>query len=98
MDLEEEREDVAVGRRARVEHDLHGLGVSGVVAIGRVVVLAAGVAHAGVDDPGLAADEVFHAPEAAAGEDGRLGPGSAGDGSGVGHDCSSEVWVVKRGL
>ena len=84
MDLEEERQDVAERRLRGVEDDLDRLGVAGVVAVGRVVVLAAGVADAGVEHAGLAADEVLHAPEAAAREDGGLGAGGLGDAAGVG--------------
>ena len=93
MDLEEEREDVAVRRLRGVEDDLDGLGVTRVLAVGRVVVAAAGVAHARVEHARLAADQVLDAPEAAAREDGGLGARGAGDlalveGS-TGHDAFS---------
>src|SRR5690606_23563108 len=45
----------------------------------------AGVADAGGEHAGLAADEILHAPEATAGQDGGLRAGRTGDGSGVGH-------------
>jgi hypothetical protein len=51
VDLEEELEDVPVGDALGVEDDLDRLGVARVVAVGRVVVLAAGVADPGGDDP-----------------------------------------------
>src|SRR5699024_1228799 len=85
VDLEEEREDVAVRRLGGVEDDLHSLGVAGVVTVGRVRVLASGVADSSVEHAGLAADEVFHSPEASAGKNSRLGAGCAGDGAGVSH-------------
>src|SRR5690606_6314038 len=69
VDLEEERQDVAERRRCRIEDDLERLGVTGVIAVGRVVVVAAGVTDAGGEHAGLAADEVFHAPEAASSQD-----------------------------
>src|SRR4051812_44764410 len=43
------------------------------VAIGRVLVLAAGVADPGGDHPVAPAQQFLHAPEAAAGEDRGLG-------------------------
>jgi hypothetical protein len=43
VDLEEELEDVAVGEAGGVEDDLGCFGVTRVLAIRRVVVLAAGV-------------------------------------------------------
>src|SRR3546814_18710723 len=52
--------------------DLDALGVGAVVAVGRVRHVAAGVAHAGLDDAGQPADEVLHAPEAAAGQNSTL--------------------------
>ena len=60
---------VAVADLRRVEDDLDRLGVGAVVAVGGVGHVAAGVADAGGDHAGLAADQVLHAPEAAAGED-----------------------------
>ena len=87
VDLEEELQQVAVARPGRVEDDLDRLGVAGVVAVGRVGVLAAGVADPGRDDAGLLADEVLHAPEAATCEHCLLrGPGLEG----LGH-CRSSV-------
>jgi hypothetical protein len=79
VDLEEEREDVAVRGLRRVEDDLDSLGVTRVLTIGRVIVASARVADAGVQHARLAADQVLHAPEAAAREDGGLGAGGAGD-------------------
>ena len=72
MDLEEELQQVAVARLGRVEQDLDRLGVAGVVAVGRVGVLAAGVADPGRQDARLPPDQVLHAPEAAAREHGPL--------------------------
>jgi hypothetical protein len=44
VDLEEELKDVPVGGPRGIEDDLDRLGVTGVVAGGRVIVLPAGVA------------------------------------------------------
>jgi hypothetical protein len=73
VDLEEELEDVAVGDALGVEDDLDRLGVTGVVPVGRVVVLAAGVADPGGDDSVAVAQQLLDAPEAASREDGGLG-------------------------
>src|SRR6202030_1827008 len=73
VDLEEELEDVPVGGPLGIEDDLDGLGVAGMVAIGRVLVLAAGVSDAGGDHPVAAAKQVLHSPETAPGEDRGLG-------------------------
>jgi hypothetical protein len=73
VDLEEELEDVPVGDPLRVEDDLDSLGVAGMVPIGRVRVLAAGVADAGGDDAVPLAEQLLNSPEAAAGENGGLG-------------------------
>jgi hypothetical protein len=51
VDLEEELEDVPVGDPRGIEDDLNGLGVAGMVGVGRVLVLAAGVADASGDHP-----------------------------------------------
>src|SRR5690606_41835738 len=72
VDLEEERQDVAVGRLRGIEDDLHRLGVAGMVAVRRMVVLTTGVTDPGLQHAGLAADEVLHAPEAPYSQDGRL--------------------------
>jgi len=73
MDLEEELQQVPVGRLLRVEDDLDRLGVAVVVPVGGVRHVAAGVADPGGDHAGLPADEVLHAPETAAGQDRLLG-------------------------
>src|SRR3954469_14203065 len=80
VDLEEELQDVPVGDPLRIEDDLDGLGVAGMVAIGRVLVLAAGVADAGGDHPVAPAKELLHSPETAPGQDRGLGV--------VPHGCS----------
>ena len=51
VDLEEELQDVPVGGPLGIEGDLDRLGVTRMVVGGRVVVLAAGIADAGGDDP-----------------------------------------------
>ena len=73
VDLEEELEEVAEAHLVGIEDDLDGLGVGAVLAVGGVGDVAARVADPGRDDAGHLADEVLHAPEAAAGEDGGLG-------------------------
>ena len=91
-------DEVAAGNTPLAAVDAIILGVAGVVAVGGVIVLPAGVSGAGADHARLLADELVHAPEAAAGQDGRLGAGCAGDLSGVvnstGHDACSFVVVV----
>ena len=68
MNLEEELEQLAIADARRVEDDLHGLGVAGVIAIGGVTDAAAGVTHPRRQDAVAAPDEILRAPEAAAGE------------------------------
>src|SRR5687768_1459294 len=70
VDLEEELQKIAIADVVRVVVDLDGLGMSSVVAIGRVRHIAAGISDACVDDAGQLADQVLHAPEATTGEDG----------------------------
>src|ERR687896_1409225 len=73
VDLKEELEDVAVGDALGVEDDLDGLGVTGMVAVGGVLFVPAGVSDAGREDPVAAAQQLLDAPEAAAGKDRGLG-------------------------
>src|SRR5690606_10075095 len=100
VDLEAGRQDVPVGRGRGVEGDLDGLRVTWVVAVGRVVVLPAGVSHAGSEYAGLATEEILHAPEAPPGKDRRLGALLEGDlagGVGVARHAgfsSSELWSM----
>jgi hypothetical protein len=82
VDLEEELEQRPVVGLRRVVEDLDGLRVPGMVAVGGVGVLAAGVSHARRHDAGLLADQVLHAPEAAARQDRLLV---------LGHACASSV-------
>jgi hypothetical protein len=72
VDLEEELQDLAEAGLRRVERDLDRFGMGAVVAVGGVGHVAAGVADAGPDHAGQAADQVLHAPEAAPGEHGLL--------------------------
>src|SRR3954468_10591080 len=72
-DLEEELQDVPVGDALGVEDDLDRLGVPRMVAVGRVLVLATGVADPGGDDSLALAQQLLDAPEAAAREDGGFG-------------------------
>jgi len=68
MNLEEEYQQIAVADRLRIEHDLDRLGVAAMIAIGGVGHLTAGVADAGGYYAGIAADQILHTPEAAAGK------------------------------
>jgi hypothetical protein len=70
MDLEEEFQQRAITGLRRIEEDLDRLGMIAVVAIGGVLDLAAGIADAGREDAGIAAQQVLHAPEAAPGQNG----------------------------
>ena len=59
---------------------------------GTETAVLAGVPDAGTQHARLASDQVLHAPETPAGQDGRLGSGHTGDLTGVvdaaGHDAS----------
>src|SRR4051794_15205525 len=73
VDLEEELEDVPVGDALGVEDDLDRLGVTRVLSVSRVVVLATGVSDPGGDDSIPVAQQFLDAPETASREDGGLG-------------------------
>src|SRR5215831_13511098 len=73
VDLEEELQDVPVGGPPGIEDDLDRLGVTCMVAGGRVVVLAAGVPDPGGDDPVAVAQQFLREPETAPREDRGLG-------------------------
>ena len=66
VDLEEELDQLPVTDPGGVEDDLDALGMAAVIAIGRILHIAAGVADTGLLDAGELADQVLHAPEAAA--------------------------------
>src|SRR6185437_2932671 len=70
MDLEEEFQQVPVGGLFRIEDDLDRLGMGAVVAVGRVRHVAAAVTDARRDHTGLPANEILHAPEASARQNG----------------------------
>src|ERR671912_98689 len=70
VDLEEELQKVAIAGTCRVELDLDGLGVRSMVAIRRVRHIPARVPDPCVDYAGQLANQVLHAPEAAARKDG----------------------------
>ena len=73
VDLEEELEQVAIGRLLGVERDLDRLGMGAVVAIGGVGYVAARVSDSRGEHSGALADQVLHAPKAASCEDRFLG-------------------------
>src|SRR4051812_49648283 len=97
VDLEEELQDVPVGDPLRVEDDLDGLGVAGVVAVRRVRVLASGVSDAGRDDAVALAEQLLHAPEAASGEDCGLGLVGQGVAPSVGSRLSLKPSLPRAG-
>src|SRR5471032_74707 len=68
VDLEEEFQQFAEADHGRVEDDFQRFGVAAVVAVGGVLDVAAAVADAAGDDAGPFADQILHAPKAAAGE------------------------------
>ena len=68
VDLEEQLENLPIADAGGVEDDLDGFGVSGMIAIGRVGVGAAGIADSGRQDAVVATKEILHAPETTAGE------------------------------
>src|ERR1700677_1560816 len=68
VDLEEELEDVPVGRHTRIEGDLDRLGMGPVVAVGGVRHVAPGVPDPGREHARALADEVLHAPETSTGQ------------------------------
>jgi PAS domain S-box-containing protein len=68
VDLEEELQNLAIGRRFGIENDLDGLGMGAVIAIGRVGHVAARIAHAGPFNAGELADQILHTPETATGQ------------------------------
>jgi hypothetical protein len=51
-----------------IEHDLDGLGMRAMIGVGRVGDIAAAIADAGRDDAMHFADQILHAPKAAAGQ------------------------------
>src|SRR6185437_9890086 len=73
VDLEKEFQQRAVADARRIEGDLDRFGVGAVVAVRGIGNVAAGIADARRNHAGLLADQVLHAPEAAAGKDGALG-------------------------
>jgi len=70
--LEEEMQEGLEAGLARIEADLHRLGVAFMVRVGGVGHLSAGVAHLRGDHPGLRPDEFLHAPETAPGQGGQF--------------------------
>src|SRR5690349_19882633 len=68
VDLEEELQDVPVAGSPGIEGDLDRLGVTRMVVGGRVIILPAGVADAGGDDPDAVAQEFLRGPETAPGQ------------------------------
>ncbi|MNL71365.1 hypothetical protein D3C87_1965050 [compost metagenome] len=73
MDLEEKLEDLAIADLGWIELDFDRFGVGAMVAIGGVVHIAAGVAHPRGQYAGLAPDQILHAPETTAGQNGLFG-------------------------
>src|SRR5262249_20979238 len=69
VDLEEVFQDPPVTDLLGIKGDLDALGMGAVVAVGRIRNVAARIAHTGLHDAGYLADQILHAPEAAASED-----------------------------
>ena len=68
VDLEEKFQQLSKTDDLGIEDDLDGFGMVAVIAIGRIRNLAAAVTHPGRDHAGIAAQQILHAPEAAAGQ------------------------------
>jgi hypothetical protein len=73
MYLEEEFQQIAIADGVWIKHDLDRLGVAAMIAISGVGHLAAGIADAGGNHAGMAADQILHTPEAAAGKHSAFG-------------------------
>ena len=69
MDLEKKLQNFSVTDLLRVENDLHGLGMCSVVAISRIVDIAARVSNSCCNDARLPPKQILHPPEASAGQD-----------------------------
>jgi hypothetical protein len=96
MDLEKEFQQGTVISFGAVVGDLDRLSVTGMVSVGRVLVLAAGIADAGRYHTGQRADEVLDAPEASTRQDrgGGHRRGSVSSESG----CCAELSAVSKRL
>ena len=72
VDLKEKLQYRAVIGLLRIKGNLDGLGMARIarayILIGRVHRITAGIAYAGVQNAGLLADQIFHAPETATGQ------------------------------
>jgi hypothetical protein len=73
VNLEKEFEQCSIAELRRVEDDLYPFGVAAVVAVGGIRHVAARVSDARGDHAIHLADQVLHAPEAAACKDGPFG-------------------------
>jgi hypothetical protein len=68
VNLKEELKERAIAEDAGIEGHFHRFGVAIVVGIGRIIDFTAYVADARRDDALGSAQQILHAPEAAAGE------------------------------
>src|SRR5580704_3172960 len=73
VNLEEEFQNAPIADFGGIENDFDRFGVGAVIAIGGVGHVAARIADARRHDAVVAAKEILHAPEAAAGENGPFG-------------------------
>ncbi len=73
MYLEKELQDLPVRDHCGVKHDFNRFRMIAMVAISGIRHIAAGVADSRAQHAGVAAQQVLHAPEAAAGEDDGFG-------------------------
>jgi hypothetical protein len=69
VDLEEELQQLSVGASLGIEDDLDRLRVPGMIAVGRVRNIAAGVADPRRNDAGSLPEEILHSPETSSGKD-----------------------------
>src|SRR5262249_32287491 len=70
VDLEEKFQERAETGLLRIENNFDCFGVALVMPVSRIPHFSAGISNSRRNHAGLPADEILHAPEAAAGEDG----------------------------
>jgi len=67
MNLKEELQQFSLAQLLRVKDDLDRLGMTSMIAIGGIRNITAGISDSRRDDTRVAAQQVLHTPEAAAG-------------------------------
>jgi hypothetical protein len=68
VDLEEELEQIPIGRLVGVEDDLDRLSVGAMISIGRIRHVATGIADSSRKDAWAAPYQLLHSPEATTGK------------------------------